>query len=174
MTEKERIVLHRYANKNVSLTRLCDEFGINFSAANSYSRRHELKFAGPGIQWTDEMLNKLRKEFPAQFNKELAAELKVSWRTLVRKARELGIEKEAGFLKKNKEEILKMAVAGNHYTYTSPSENFLKHSFKKGERRHHHKIDYEALHEKRRKTIAMDKIRISFGMEPLTKLVKRG
>ena len=43
------------------------------------------------------MITRLKTEYPTQYNKELAAELGVSWRSLVRKARELGVEKRTRF-----------------------------------------------------------------------------
>lgn len=72
----------------------------------------------PRIIWTDEMITIVREQFPLTFNKELAAQLGVSWRSLIRKARELGIEKEPGFLDKNRETITRMGVEKNYNKYT--------------------------------------------------------
>ena len=62
------------------------------------------------IVWTDEMIATVIKEFPNSYNKQLSEKLRIGWRSLVRKARELGIEKEAGFLQKRRSEITAMAV----------------------------------------------------------------
>jgi len=62
------------------------------------------------IEWAPEMIKAVESRFPSSYNKELAKELGISWRSLVRKARELGIEKEAGFLAKRRGEISKMAT----------------------------------------------------------------
>ena len=59
--------------------------------------------------WTDEMLQRLRDEYPVRFNHEIAAGLGVSIRTMLRKARELGVEKEPGFMEKRIDEIERMA-----------------------------------------------------------------
>lgn len=63
------------------------------------------------IEWTDNMLHRMKYEFKYAYNKSLAIDLGVSWRSLVRKAREIGLEKEEGFLEKRKEQIQKMARA---------------------------------------------------------------
>lgn len=63
------------------------------------------------IEWTAAMLAYMRKYFPTKFNYELVEHLHVSTRSVVRKARELHLEKEPGFLDKNRELITKMAAA---------------------------------------------------------------
>ena len=55
------------------------------------------------------MLKLLRDFFPTMFNEALAKWIGVSPRTLIRKARELGIEKEPGFLQKRKDDIHRRA-----------------------------------------------------------------
>jgi len=65
---------------------------------------------GGKINWTLEMLEQLKQEFPTRYNRELATELGVSFRSLIRKARELGYEKEPGFLDKRRDEITRMAM----------------------------------------------------------------
>ena len=62
-----------------------------------------------GIDWTAEMIDTITSKFATSFNRDLAGELGVSLRTLIRKARELGLEKEPGFLEKNRKTISKMA-----------------------------------------------------------------
>ena len=50
--------------------------------------------ASTSIYWSDGMLDTLRRRFPTDKNADLALDLGVSPRTLVRKARELGLEKD--------------------------------------------------------------------------------
>ena len=62
-----------------------------------------------GIVWTPDQLKLLRDYFPTMFNKPLAKWIGVSMRTLVRKARELGLEKKEGFLQERKRDIQRLA-----------------------------------------------------------------
>lgn len=50
------------------------------------------------IFWNTDMLDYLRRHFPTTLNEELAACLGVSQRTMIRKARELGLEKDPEWL----------------------------------------------------------------------------
>ncbi len=50
------------------------------------------------IYWSDYMVEKLKRLFPTTKNEELAVELNVSPRTMIRKARELGIEKDKSWM----------------------------------------------------------------------------
>jgi hypothetical protein len=59
--------------------------------------------------WTPQMLKLLTTYFPTMFNKPLAKWIGVSLRTMLRKARELGLEKQEGFLDKRRKEINRMA-----------------------------------------------------------------
>ena len=70
------------------------------------------------IQWTPQMLKMLMDYFPIMMNEPLAKMLKISLRTLERKARELGLrkpddyrEKRAYDFNKRNSEGLKMAYA---------------------------------------------------------------
>lgn len=69
------------------------------------------KYPRQKIEWTEEMLTRLRFNFPYAYNKYLALDLGVSVRTLIRKAREMGIDKEPSFLEKRRMEISRMAQA---------------------------------------------------------------
>lgn len=62
-----------------------------------------------GIVWTDEQLKLLRAYFPIMFNRPLAKQIGVSMRTLIRKARELGLEKKPGFLEERRRDIQRLA-----------------------------------------------------------------
>ena len=50
------------------------------------------------IYWSTSMLDYLRRHFPTSLNEELAGCLGVSQRTMIRKARELGLEKDPQWL----------------------------------------------------------------------------
>lgn len=63
------------------------------------------------IYWTGQMLSDLKRFYPTTLNAELAEILMVSQRTLVRKARELGLEKDQEWLRKIWEEHRMLACA---------------------------------------------------------------
>lgn len=63
------------------------------------------------IFWSADMIDYLRKNFPTMLNEELAECLGVSKRTMIRKARELCLEKDAAWLKGIWDERRKMAIA---------------------------------------------------------------
>ena len=132
--------------------------------------------ARPKINWTNEMIMILQEKYPFSFNKELAKELGVSWRSLVRKARDLGVDKEPAFLEKRREIITNMAVAKNHNCYTGIKGWAVPNSegtrFKKGNISIM-KIDPEVVEKvrlKRNQTIRRERIRISIGLPQKTKL----
>lgn len=134
------------------------------------------KCSRPKIIWTDEMLQKLTNEFATKFNKELAAELNVGWRTLVRKARDLGLEKESDFLEKNRELITSMAVANNKNKYTGCKGWSVPNSeatrFKKGSTSIM-AINPEVVQKVRKarnETIRRERIRIRYGLPRLTNM----
>ena len=130
----------------------------------------------PAINWTDTMLAKLRAEFPYRYNKELAAELNVSWRTLVRKARELAVEKEPGFLESRRSDISARARKSkppNKYKgqkgWSVPGGE--AHRFKPG---HVSPIKdnpelIQKIRASRNETIRRDRIRRRLGLTPITK-----
>lgn len=130
-----------------------------------------------GIEWTDEMLSTIRAKFATAYNKELAEELGVSWRTLVRKARELGLEKEAGFLDKRRGEITKMAQVARPENPTKGQKGFVipggeKYRFKPGHtpaiKGNRELID--RVHRTRNATIREERWRLSIGLGQRTKL----
>ena len=90
-----------------------------------------LKKSHFGITWTPQMLKLLKDFFPIMFNKPLAAWIGVSERSLIRKARELGLEKRPGFLDDRREDIVELAREGLKRAHR---EGRLKTTFKKGER----------------------------------------
>lgn len=62
------------------------------------ARLMEHRGASKRIYWTGDMLSLLRRYFPNTKTEEVAEMIGVSHRTVIRKARELGIEKDADFL----------------------------------------------------------------------------
>lgn len=65
-----------------------------------------------GIVWTPQMLKMLTDYFPTTFNRSLAKWIGVSMRSLIRKARELGLEKRPGFLDDRRGDIIDLARTG--------------------------------------------------------------
>ena len=61
------------------------------------------------IYWSTDMLDYLRRHFPTTLNEELAGCLGVSQRTMIRKARELGLKKDETWLLQIWDERRKMA-----------------------------------------------------------------
>lgn len=130
-----------------------------------------------GIEWTDQMIETITLKFATTFNRELAEELGVSMRTMIRKARELGLEKESGFLDKNRSEISKMAKESRGPNPTKGQKGWSvpggeKYRFKPGNISRM-KTDpelVERVRQKRNATIREEKFRIRVGLEQKTKL----
>ena len=61
------------------------------------------------IHWNGNMISFLRRHFATTLNEEMADCLGVSMRTMIRKARELGLEKDPEWLRKVWEERRMMA-----------------------------------------------------------------
>jgi len=122
------------------------------------------------------MLDTLNAKFSTSYNKELAKKIGVSWRSLVRKARELGIEKEPGFLETHRQEITSMAVKANHNPNTGNKgwsvpggEN---HRYGKGHvpsMKTDRKV-VEKVRNKRNETIKRERFRVQYGLPQKTKL----
>lgn len=130
-----------------------------------------------GIKWTDEILETLQRKFPTTFNKVLAEELGVGWRTLVRKARELGLEKEDGFLDKNRRAITEMARDARPPNEHKGKKGFVipgseKYRFKPGNvpAMAHDRELVERVRQSRNETIREERMRLRMGLEPLTRL----
>lgn len=95
--------------------------GRSYQATAVKASRLGLKKNHYGIVWTDEQLMLLRRFFPIMFNRPLARWIGVSMRTLIRKARELGLEKKPGFLEERRRDISRQAgeairLSGNKNT----------------------------------------------------------
>lgn len=136
---------------------------------------------GRKTDWTPEMIQKLKDEFPTRFNKELASELGIGWRTLVRKARELGVDKEEGFLDKNRDTITQMATEAKPRNpmlgvrgWSVPGGEAFR--FKPGNVPKM-KTDpdlVQRVHQTRNETIKRDKLRRKYGLTPITKFKRLG
>lgn len=83
--------------------------GRSYQATAVMASKLGLKKDHYGIVWSEEQLRILRFYFPIMFNRPLAGQLGVSVRTLIRKARELGLEKKPGFLQERKRDIQRLA-----------------------------------------------------------------
>jgi hypothetical protein len=129
---------------------------------------------GKPINWTPEMILYLRNEFAHTYNKVLAKHLRIGWRSVVRKARELGLEKEIDFLQKNKAEIQSMArIAHSPHPHKGDKGWCVPNSeatrFYTGQKGPSKEL-LEKVHQKRRETIARERFRLRIGLEPLTKM----
>ncbi len=132
---------------------------------------------GGKIHWTDAMLAILISGYPHRYNKDLAAELKVGYRSVIRKARELGLEKEPFFLEKRREEISKMAREAHPRHpmkgvkgWSVPNSEYTR--FKPGNVSPM-KYDLELrkkVHAARNETIRKEKLRLKYDLPQKTKL----
>jgi len=116
------------------------------------------------------MLQRLREEYPVRYNRELSRDLGVSVRSLIRKARELGVRKEDRFIEKRMAEIEKMA---NSAAKKSKRPNMKgRHLNPAGEFKPGHK---ESAETKRRRIAALkdtayrEKVRLKYGLPRKTK-----
>ncbi len=134
------------------------------------------KQSRPKIIWTEAMIIALKEKYPFTYNKLLAKQIGVSWRSLVRKARELNIDKEDNFLDNRRDEITAMAVKANHNPHTGQKGWYVPggedHRFKPGNisiMKTNPEI-VEKVRNKRNATIQKEKFRIKFGLQQQTNL----
>lgn len=123
--------------------------------------------------WTPEMDEIIRDKFPVMFTIDLVPVLGLSIRTIIRRARVLGVKKEEGFLDKNRSEISQRANANKPPNPNKGNSSFRipggeKYLFKKGQARY--PVDYELIHQKRNETIRKEKLRLKHGLRQKTKL----
>lgn len=59
------------------------------------------------IIWSPEMIEDFKKRYPDEFNTDLANDFQCDVRTILRKAREFGVEKAGNFIRINKAEIVR-------------------------------------------------------------------
>lgn len=133
------------------------KYGIDQTTMWRYAKIYKLKGvpmrASLSIEWTSDMLRILRLKFHKTFNADLAKQLRVSQRTLIRKARELNLNKEPGFLEINRAEITRRATIALPAASPQQIERItiagIAHRFKPGEKRNY-KIDYSKIWQTRR------------------------
>ena len=99
---------------------------LYYDAATGRTMEH--KGYATRIHWSKDMTDYLRRHFPTTTNEELAGCLGVSQRTMVRKARELGLEKDPQWLREIWDERRRIGQAVSRKRGNSGQ-------FKKGERR---------------------------------------
>ena len=131
------------------------------------------------IDWTIDMIDILKDNFSTSYNKVIAKHIGVSVRSLIRKARELGLEKEEGFLEYRRDEITKMALDAHP---PHPFKGVKGWCVPNGENTRfkpgnisimtYDRNVVERCHAKRNLTIKRDRTRLSLGLDPLTKLIK--
>ena len=127
----------------------------------------------------------VRERFPYEFTKPLAKELGVAWRTLLRRARKLGVDKEEGFLDKHRSEITDMAARGLRTMSPEAKERMRPKQFSKGFIENQFKkgnvpaivTDPEVrkkVSATRRKLMEEDRWLIAHQLPPKTKMIIRG
>ena len=129
------------------------------------------------VQWEQHRLDYLTANFATTFNKDLAAALGCGWRTVIRKARELGLEKEPGFLDKNRPEIVNRIQKVRVHNPNQKGKGYFvpnseQYRFKPGN------VPASALNPEiiqkaritRNETIRRERIRLTYGLPRLTKL----
>lgn len=132
---------------------------------------------GKKINWTPDMLNVLTSRFPREFNKDIANSLGVSWRSVVRKAREMGLEKTEDFHKLTGKERGRRAKKSRTHNPAQMGPGFVipnseKHRFKKGHTpataRNPELV--KQIHQKRNELIKRERLRIKYGLPRLSNL----
>lgn len=99
---------------------IANDLGRNIRSVYKKAYSLGLKKSSYGIVWTPHMITMLKALFAITFNKSLAVCLGVTKRTLIRKARELGLEKEPDFIRKRQKEInAKISESAKRSTKTS-------------------------------------------------------
>lgn len=81
-------------------------------AVNVRASHLGLKKRHYGLVWTEQMLKLLRDYYPTMINYSLSRLIGVSQRTMIRKARELGLEKTDDFMEINRKSIRDSISAG--------------------------------------------------------------
>jgi len=132
---------------------------------------------GIKVIWTQEMIDTLKNKFPIEYNKYLAISLGVSIRTLIRKARELKIDKEPGFLEIRRGEISRLASA---FRPPNPTKGLKGWSVPNSEASRFKPgnispmavswVVRDKVRKSRLKTIEAERYRIREGLDTITKL----
>ncbi len=122
----------------------------------------------------------MRKNFGTTKNADIADHLGISPRTVVRIARDMGLNKTSDFTKAMQQNAADCAAKANRGVGNRGKENLLRYGkayqFKKGERQKDKMSAeaFDAMHrhigEQRKKTFKAEKRRVLFGLEQKTKL----
>ena len=84
------------------------------------------------IYWGEEAIKKFKRLFPTTTNEELAIEFLCSERTIIRRARKLGLEKDPEVVAAKWEVNRKLTYRNPNRDYTALIERTKKYRFKKG------------------------------------------
>ncbi len=128
------------------------------------------------IFWTEAMIEKLTKEFPFRITIDICNEIGISLRSAIRKARELGLVKENGFLEKNRQEISRRATLALPPQPTKGLKGWSvpggeNYRFKKGQTSIMKNRDIvEKVRASRNETIRIERIRLAACLPQKTKL----
>lgn len=136
---------------------------------------------GVKIIWTPEMLEVLTRRFPHEFNKDIAKDLGMGWRSVVRKARELGLSKQEGFHEITGKERGRRAHAVRKHNPAQQGRGFIipgseAFRFQKGNvpPQVGNPELVERIHRKRNELIARERIRMKYGFPRLSRLNIKG
>jgi len=127
--------------------------------------------------WSQQMIGELIKLFPCNYNKVVAQHFDLSQRTIIRKARELELQKEPDFVEKRKPELIQLSKLKRKPNphkgekgWSVPGSE--KYRYKKGNipATKTNKELVERIHIKRNQTIKRCILRRKYGLTPITKL----
>lgn len=76
---------------------------------------HKKRKSTPRITWLPQAVADFKVKYPTCFNSDLAIEFKCDVRTILRKAREFGLEKTPDFMKANKAEIIRRSLIAKEH-----------------------------------------------------------
>ncbi len=113
--------------------RVRDGIHVDQSSGRLYQKKGNARY----IFWSKQMLDDLRRLYPTTTNENMEDILGVGRRTLIRKARELGIEKDAEWMRQKtmlgvKAMHLSNRIHGNKGTFKKGVRNCPEHEFKPG------------------------------------------
>jgi hypothetical protein len=124
-------------------------------------------------QWTGAELEDLKKNYSMTRNKELAAKCNTSIRSMVRKAQELGLEKDPSFRDSIDFASFRKGTKpwNKGKTLGAPGPNQAATLFKKGRKAPTKDPDIlKKAVDSRNETIRKEKLRLRYGMDAKTKL----
>lgn len=127
-------LIERYPH--CTLTELSEEFGRSIGAIAK--KCSSIGLRSKGYDWRRKRLNSdeklwLRLNYPHMSNEICAIRLKCGWRTVVRKARELGLKKSPEFMKECQAHTAKKARESHLRNGTYPAKGWYSPNLQKGE-----------------------------------------